>query len=231
MTWSAPKTWADQDTPSATDFNTEIRDNLNALSTHTHSGAAGDGSSIFNSVDHIDFDEGGALSAPASGHTRVAANTDGTLRFRADGGSEKTLSDTTHTHTQASGASNINVNTGGGATPASYGGNGRSVTITPSSSTGSSQYATIIFCAVEFNNANGLSGTYYMNIEKDSSELVEFSEPASTPGGAEDIITGSYVDIAPAASSTVYETDFKESGSVSSNYDAQSMGTREVQCL
>jgi hypothetical protein len=98
MSWKEPKTWVDQETPTATDFNTEIRDNLNALSTHSHTGAAGDGSSTLDSVDHIDLDEGGALSTPASGHTRFAANNDGTLRIFPDGGSEKTLSDTTHTH-------------------------------------------------------------------------------------------------------------------------------------
>ena len=60
MAWSAPKTWVDQETPSAEDFNTQIRDNLNALSTHTHTGAAGDGSATLNSVDYIDLDEGGS---------------------------------------------------------------------------------------------------------------------------------------------------------------------------
>jgi len=102
MAWSTPKTWVDQETPSADDFNTEIRDNLNVLSTHSHGGAAGDGSTTLDSVDYIDLDEGGALSAPAGGHTRFAANNDGTLRYYADGGSEKTVSDTAHSHTIAS---------------------------------------------------------------------------------------------------------------------------------
>lgn len=98
MGWKEPKTWVDQETPSADDFNTEIRDNLNALSTHSHTGAAGDGSATLGSVDHIDLDEGGALSEPAASHTRFAANTNGSLRYRANGSTEKTVSDTTHSH-------------------------------------------------------------------------------------------------------------------------------------
>ena len=38
------------------------------------------------------------MSAPATGHTRFAANTDGTLRYYANGGSEQTIVDTTHEH-------------------------------------------------------------------------------------------------------------------------------------
>lgn len=79
-------------------MNTYVRDNLIALSTHGHTGAAGDGSASLSSGDYFELDQGGALSDPAGGHTRFAANTDGTLRFRADGASEKTISDTGHAH-------------------------------------------------------------------------------------------------------------------------------------
>ena len=40
--WTAPRTWAAETLTSAL-LNTHLRDNLNALSLHTHTGAAGDG--------------------------------------------------------------------------------------------------------------------------------------------------------------------------------------------
>ena len=43
MAWTTPRTWTDGEIPTAAILNTHITDNLNALSTHTHSGAAGDG--------------------------------------------------------------------------------------------------------------------------------------------------------------------------------------------
>tara|TARA_R110000751_G_scaffold31325_2_gene79883 strand:- start:53 stop:754 length:702 start_codon:yes stop_codon:yes gene_type:complete len=233
MAWSAPKTWVDQETPSAEDFNTQIRDNLNALSTHTHTGAAGDGSATLNSVDYIDLDEGGSLSTPASGHTRFAANNDGTLRYFAQGSTEKTVSDTTHSHTQASGASNTNTQTGTTALGTSYSGSskGCSITVTPSDSTGSSQYVQVITAAALFQNANGYSGTVYQNIEKDGSELVEFSASMPAPINSEVQIIGTYVEIAAAASSSVYQTDFKKAGDMNGNVHDTYEAIREVRCL
>ena len=51
MAWTAPKTWASGEVIVATgsgSLNEQIRDNLLALSTHTHSGSAGDGASTLN---------------------------------------------------------------------------------------------------------------------------------------------------------------------------------------
>lgn len=44
MAWSSPRTWAVSLMVTAAILNQEVRDNLNALSGHTHTGAAGDGS-------------------------------------------------------------------------------------------------------------------------------------------------------------------------------------------
>ncbi len=46
MAWSTPRTWVAGETPTAAQFNAHVRDNLTALSTHAHSGAAGDGAPI-----------------------------------------------------------------------------------------------------------------------------------------------------------------------------------------
>ena len=100
MTWTANLTWADGDTPTAAQFNA-ISANLDAISNHGHSGAAGDGDAILTSLDYIDYDQQGALSAPATGHTRFAGNTGGSLRYRANGAAEKEVSDAAHSHAAA----------------------------------------------------------------------------------------------------------------------------------
>lgn len=99
MAWSLTPRSVVGDMVDASWLNTYVRDNLNTLSTHAHAGAAGDGSAILTSLDQADLDQtGSGLGEPATGHVRFAANSDGTLRFRANGGSEKTVSDTGHTH-------------------------------------------------------------------------------------------------------------------------------------
>ena len=53
MAWTTPKTWATDEIVLATgtgSLNEQIRDNLNALSVHAHSGSAGDGSSALSAV-------------------------------------------------------------------------------------------------------------------------------------------------------------------------------------
>lgn len=98
MAWSETPKSTVGDMIDAAWLNTYVRDNLTALGINAHTGAAGGGSATLGSVDHNDFDEGGALSEPAADHVRFAANTDGTLRYRANGGSELTVSAIGHTH-------------------------------------------------------------------------------------------------------------------------------------
>lgn len=53
MAWTTPKTWATDEIVLATgtgSLNEQIRDNLNVLSVHAHSGSAGDGSSALSAV-------------------------------------------------------------------------------------------------------------------------------------------------------------------------------------
>ena len=67
MAWTNPKTWADGEIPDEDVLNTHIRDNMNALSTHSHSGAAGDGSATLSGVDSITTDDAGSTpSSPGS---------------------------------------------------------------------------------------------------------------------------------------------------------------------
>ena len=49
MGWTAPRTWVDDELVTTAYMNAQIRDNLLALSTHTHGGSAGDGSATLAS--------------------------------------------------------------------------------------------------------------------------------------------------------------------------------------
>ena len=230
MAWSAPKTWVDQETPSADDFNTEIRDNLDALSTHSHTGAAGDGSATLGSVDYIDLDEGGALSEPASNHTRFAANTDGTLRYRANGGTEKTISDTTHTHTQAGGSGQVSFSTVTTGVGTSYTGAGEGVTQTPSDSTGTAQYGMSMHAHMRFKNANGQSGTVFLNLEVNSSEVDSTSAAMPSPLNSVVDLDLQHFEVAGAASSTSYDMDVKKSGDTLVNGTFATLSIQEIRC-
>mgnify|MGYP001592239233 CR=1 FL=1 len=46
MAWTAPRTWVTSELVTAAIMNTHIRDNLLALSTHEHTGAAGAGARV-----------------------------------------------------------------------------------------------------------------------------------------------------------------------------------------
>lgn len=49
MAWTTPRTWADDEIITTAYMNAQIRDNMNALTAHTHGGSAGDGSSTLAS--------------------------------------------------------------------------------------------------------------------------------------------------------------------------------------
>jgi hypothetical protein len=246
MSWKEPKTWVDQETPTATDFNTEIRDNLNALSTHSHTGAAGDGSATLDSVDHIDLDEGGALSTPAGGHTRFAANTDGTLRIFPDGGSEKTLSDTTHTHqvteeaqsntltADAEHSSGVSSSIAAGRTNGSTYGDQHRVTTTPAGGTSVVIVGTQTL-GVQDNNLNSAaSGTGALRLLVDGSQQVEvtkaYSCSSSNNCGHGSTLMAAYVDVDAANASTNYDSESKVTSVSSGDFSlAFSGGTQIVE--
>ncbi len=102
MAWTTPKTWADGDIPDADDLNTHIKDNLNALSTHAHSGAAGDGSAALAPISTVTFaNQGSTPSAPGSAKVAVFSESE-TMKVRAGAsGAAVAISLATHTHTLA----------------------------------------------------------------------------------------------------------------------------------
>lgn len=233
MAWTEPKTWVDQETVSADDFNTQIRDNLDSIAGHTHTGTAGDGSATLNSLDYIDLDQQGALSAPATGHTRFAANTDGTLRYYANGGSEKTVADTTHTHTQSEGSTSTDEASGSQTLNAAYGvaAQALSVTKTPSDSTGTAQYGMFISACMKTQAHVSTTVTLSMKIDIAGSTVKETSH-VLTAGSGYDIHQITHFEIAGANTSTTYEFDFKASlGGYANQNEYTSMTVTEIRCL
>ena len=99
MAWTTPRTWTDGEIPTAAILNTHIRDNLNALSTHTHSGAAGDGNDEMTGVDTITIDDSGSTpAAPGSSKVKIFSESE-TLKIRAGAsGAATALSLSNHTH-------------------------------------------------------------------------------------------------------------------------------------
>jgi hypothetical protein len=74
MAWTTPKTWADGDIVTGALLNTHIRDNHDAVSTHGHSGAAGDGNDELSGIDSIAFDDQSASPNAAGELQRNGAN-------------------------------------------------------------------------------------------------------------------------------------------------------------
>lgn len=98
MTFSAPRTWATGLVVTAGILNTEIRDNLLALSVHGHSGAAGDGDDVLTGVDSATFDDISDPAAPGAAKTVIWTNT-GKLHQRAGAaGVAEEFSVNTHSH-------------------------------------------------------------------------------------------------------------------------------------
>ena len=83
MAWNNPVTWADGNIPDEDDLNQQIRDNMNALSTHTHSGAAGDGSATLSGVDSITTDDAGSTPSAAGSNKVIIFSEGGLLKMRA----------------------------------------------------------------------------------------------------------------------------------------------------
>lgn len=97
MAWSAPAKTTTGEMITHTWMNTNVRDNLLALDQNAHTGATGDGVATLPTIDEIQWDHQSGLGAGASGHCAMWMASDGSVRLHNAGGSELTISDTTHT--------------------------------------------------------------------------------------------------------------------------------------
>ena len=231
MAWVNPKTWADGDIPDADDLNTHIKGNLDALSTHAHSGAAGDGSAALAPIATVTFaNQGSTPAAPGSAKVNIFSESE-TLKVREGAsGAAVAISLANHTHTIASSTETAANSENPGGVGTSYGGS-LSVSFTPSDSTGTQHFVTVQFATATFVNASGTGGTVYLRILKAGSQIQEVS------GTLTDSITGlktlsqSYVHSQPAASGTTWAQETKKAASVGgTNVGYKTLITRQVRC-
>lgn len=100
MAWNTPANWTDGEIVPASKMNAQVRDNMNALSTHGHTGAAGDGAQALGPLDTVDFDD--QATPPASAGRLLR---DGNDLYWHDG--SEVVKITNHTHGIASNSANL----------------------------------------------------------------------------------------------------------------------------
>jgi hypothetical protein len=100
MGWTTPRDYVSNEVLTAAILNVDHRDNLDVLSTHAHSGAAGMGSSSLANLVKGTFTDASAPSAPGSGLTALYT-VSGRPHYRAgSGGSDTTLAILADVHAQ-----------------------------------------------------------------------------------------------------------------------------------
>ena len=231
MAWTTPRTWADGEIPTAALMNTHVRDNLNAVSTHTHSGAAGDGSAALSSVDTITLaDQGSTPSAPGSNKI-ILFSESGVLKQRVGAsGSATVISVTGHGHTieeKHRSASQDSLNEGTSSTYGSlsaatasnrsaYATAECSITRTPGAANRAIVVTASWFCLLTFSLTGGVSGTVYIRIMAGGSQKVETSAARSygslTGGGHGESISTYHVEEDAAVSEVVWTMQDKVTG-------------------
>jgi len=101
MGWTTPRDYVTNEILTAAILNVDHRDNLNVLSTHAHSNAAGNGSSTLGNLVKETFTDASAPAAPGSGLT-VIYTVSGKPHYRAGAsGSDTALADAGDLHAQA----------------------------------------------------------------------------------------------------------------------------------
>ena len=231
MAWTTPRTWADGEIPTAALMNTHIKDNLNAVSTHTHSGAAGDGSAALSGVDTITLaDQGSTPSAPGSSKL-VLFSESGILKQRVGAaGAATIISVTGHGHTieekfQADSQDSLNEGTDStyGSLSAATATNRSAYTTAEVSITrtpGAANRALVItaswFCILSYATTGGVSGTLYIRIMAGASQKVEVSAAKSygslVSGGHGELISTYWVEEDAAVSSVAWTMQDKVTG-------------------
>ncbi len=102
MTYTAARTWVVGDKVTHTDLNEQIKANLDFLSTHQHSGAPGDGGTVFPGLDSVTNDDITTPSAPGA-NMIIVYTVSGVPSMRIGAaGAEVAITDENHTHTAAS---------------------------------------------------------------------------------------------------------------------------------
>ena len=120
MVWTAPRTWTSGEVVTAAALNTDLRDNMNELVLHRHSGGSGSGSNALGSLTSVDFIAAAVPAAPGGTLTRAFAtatlfgwiNAGGTL-YAATSGHTHAFADiavvSTGNQTAAGGGTSVEV--------------------------------------------------------------------------------------------------------------------------
>ncbi len=112
MAWTAPRTWTDDEVVTAAMLNAHLRGNMLFLSTHQHSGAAGDGASVLAGVDSVTFDHISDPAAPGAAKTILYTKTGAPYIREGAAGGATALSLVGHTHDLTMADSDIQAITG-----------------------------------------------------------------------------------------------------------------------
>ena len=155
MAWTAPRTWASGEIPTAAQLNTDLRDNLNELSKHAHGGGSGSGTAALGNLVSMTFIDAAAPSAPGGTLTRVYSSS--TALFWRNAGGIFGISTAGHEHSIAIGS--FNSTAGASATAGIYYGtlttNNAFATVAVFTSTvgGTGSRALVTFATISFINS------------------------------------------------------------------------------
>ena len=230
MAYSTPRTWTSGELVTDDILNAHIKDQFDALSTHTHSGSAGDGSSALSDVDTIIWDhQGSDPSAPSGGHGVVYLKSDG-LYVRQTGGSASRLAlaselhAESHNHATAVGQI-VEVNTAVSYDMSSDSGEkdfGTTLTITAGASNRLYVASAIISIRAGHSNLTGTFKFYF-----DGSVIETETRTAGQVSAGQNRIIFNQTVSNPATSSKVFKMSMEGGGSGSGTFDG-TISVREV---
>ena len=99
MAWTTPRTYVTGEQVTEEILDVDQKANLVALGAHTHSNAAGDGSSTLGNLVKATFTDASAPSAPSTGLTSIYT-VSGRLHYRPSGGSDTEIQDASDLHAE-----------------------------------------------------------------------------------------------------------------------------------
>ena len=221
MAFTTPRDWTANELVTADIMNTHIRDNFSAVSLHTHSGAAGDGSSALADVDTMTFDhQGSDPSAPSAGHGLIYFKSDG-LYFRNTGGSATRLA--LSSDNLAVGQI-VELDTGAAYDMSSDSGEEDSGSLTITAGGAGRYYVASAVVAITSGHSS-LTGTFKFYFDGSVIETETRSAGQLTVGQSTIIFNQTVTN--PATSSKVFKVSVEGGGSGSGQFDI-AMSIREI---
>lgn len=98
MAWTEPRTWADGEVPTATQFNEQFRDNQNELALHAHGGGSGSGTARLGPMEAATL-RAGFSPIPTNSTHIIVYDASGTLTYSNSASAVRAVADATHEHT------------------------------------------------------------------------------------------------------------------------------------